>query len=137
MENAMRVGRLALLLVVATGTAAPAAVAQAPTSGARVAMVYGPEDVEQRPMLRNAPQFRYPERLRASRVQGDVWLEFVVKPDGKVDSASVAVVSSPDPRLDDEAKRRVVLLTFYPGQVGGEAVAVRVRMPINFRLRDR
>jgi TonB family protein len=74
------------------------------------------------------------EAMRA-KVQGAVWLEAIVLPDGSV--GTVQVTRSLDPRfgLDQEAIRTVKQWRFLPGMRGGKPVPVRVAVEMAFTLR--
>ena len=70
-----------------------------------------------------------------AKVQGEVWLEAVVLPDGTV--GDVRVVRSLDRNfgLDEEAIRAAKQWRFIPGTRFGEPVAVLVTLAISFTLR--
>jgi protein TonB len=70
-----------------------------------------------------------------AKIQGAVWLEAIVMPDGTV--GTVQVTRSLDPRfgLDQEALRTVRQWRFLPGMRGGKPVAVRVGVELSFTLR--
>lgn len=75
----------------------------------------------------------YPEAARVNKIQGRVYLTFVVLADGKL--SGIRVVRSPDPALSDEAVR--VLSSspnWIPGYQFGKAVTVSYTVPINFAL---
>ena len=96
--------------------------------------VYDDSVVEQAPELLSAPPPRYPELLRQARVDGTVVIEAVVDTLGRVQPASVRVVSSPHPGLSASAEASVAGALFRPGRVGGRAVRVLVRVPVRFSI---
>ncbi len=76
----------------------------------------------------------YPGDARAEGVQGTVILEFLVSVDGNV--TEVEVASGVDKRLDAAAMDALANTRFEPGTRDGEAVPVRMAIPIRFRLGD-
>jgi TonB family protein len=79
------------------------------------------------------PQYT-PDAMRA-KVQGSVWLECIVLPDGNV--GDVRVTRSLDPifGLDQEAIRAAKAWRFVPGSRLGEPVPVIVTIELTFTLR--
>ncbi len=85
--------------------------------------------------LRNwmAAQVKYPIEAVEKKIQGKVFVNFVVDSNGKVKLAKV--VRGVDPSLDKEALRVVNSMPDWkPGKQKGEAVAVSYTTPINFVL---
>ncbi len=78
---------------------------------------------------------RYTSEAMRAKVQGEVWLEAVVLPDGTV--GDVTVLRSLDRLfgLDDEAIKAAKQWRFLPGTRFGEPVAVLVTIAISFRIR--
>jgi TonB family protein len=74
----------------------------------------------------------YPYELRSKNLKGEVLVEFIVGPDGKVVEAHA--VQSPDPRLSKAAVDAVLQSEFRPGMRAGRPVATRMSMPITFDL---
>lgn len=111
-----------------------------PSSGPLTAdpdRVYSPELVEQPPELLSAPLPRYPDLLREARVQGIVVIEGVVDTLGRMERATLRVVSSPHPALSASAEASLVVAVFRPGRVWGRAVRVLVQVPVRFQLTAR
>ena len=80
-----------------------------------------------------AQNVKYPEIAVKNKIQGKVYVTFVVNKDGSVSSAKIA--RGVDPSLDAEALRVVKLLSGWtPGKQKGQAVAVQYTVPINFAL---
>jgi TonB family protein len=79
------------------------------------------------------PQYT-PDAMRA-KVQGSVWLECIVMPDGSV--GDVRVTKSLDPvfGLDQEAIRAAKQWRFTPGIRQGEPVPVIISIELTFTLR--
>ncbi|MDC0257526.1 energy transducer TonB, partial [Crocinitomicaceae bacterium] len=78
---------------------------------------------------------QYPQGAMDAGVQGKIFVEFVVEPDG---SASNVKISNSDPRtklLEAEAVRLVQgMPPWKSGQMSGENVRTRCRIPIIFTL---
>jgi len=81
-----------------------------------------------------APEARYPDELRRTRLQGTVIVEAKIDSTGRVDTATVRVVESPDPRFNEPAKEFVVRSRYRAGRVEGKRVAMFVRVPVLFDL---
>ncbi len=76
---------------------------------------------------------KYPDVAAENGIQGRVFVQFVVEPDGKV--TNVKVVRSVDPALDREAVRVVESSPKWkPGKQRGKSVRVSFTFPIIFVL---
>jgi len=85
--------------------------------------------------LRNyiANTVKYPEDAVKRKVQGKVYVSFVVEKDGSIGDAKIA--RGVDPSLDKEALRVVNSLpTWKPGKQRGTLVRVAYTVPISFAL---
>jgi TonB family protein len=78
-------------------------------------------------------QSTYPSNLKASGVAGEVEVQFVVAPTGKVEAGSVEVLDASVPEFGNAAKTAVEKLEFTPAKVGNAAVRARVVLPIAYR----
>lgn len=78
-------------------------------------------------------QINYPEMAKKAGVEGRVIVQFVVDEEGRV--LDPQVVRGLGAGLDEEAVRAVQQAEFTPGQQRGQAVRVRMSLPITFRLR--
>ncbi|RPD49798.1 TonB family protein [Hymenobacter sediminis] len=124
------------LILTACGTAQAQAPEQAPTNGA----VY--TYVEKMPVFPGGQtalyqaigqSIIYPTEALQQRLQGRVFVKFVVAASGKVQGAEV--VKSLHPLLDAEAVRAITSLPAWePGRQVGRPVAVSYTVPITFRL---
>ena len=75
----------------------------------------------------------YPEVAQKKKIQGKVYVTFVVEKDGSV--GDVKIARGVDPSLDKEALRVVKDLPMWkPGKQRGEPVRVSYTVPINFAL---
>ncbi len=76
---------------------------------------------------------KYPEQARKNKVEGKVFVSFVVGKNGSVSNAKV--VRSVDPELDKEALRVVnAMEKWTPGKEKGKPVKVQFTLPIQFAL---
>ena len=83
----------------------------------------------QRHIVRN---FKYPKEAKKNKIQGRVFVQFIVGTGGYVD---IIKTRGPDDLLEKEAQRIISLLPkFKPGILNGKPVRVPFSMPIIFRL---
>jgi TonB family protein len=92
------------------------------------------EDLRPRNMnaLSRQLQRNYPPLLRSAGVGGDVVLRFRVLENGRVDSASVQVLSSSTEQFNEPSTRSVRSLAFDPARVNGRPVKAWTVLPIRF-----
>ena len=74
------------------------------------------------------------DAMRA-KVQGSVWLECIVMPDGSVGEVKVTRSLDPIFGLDQEAIKAAKMWRFRPGMRQGEAVPVIITIELTFTLR--
>jgi protein TonB len=98
--------------------------------------VWDAELIEQAPAILAGPVPAYPELLRQAGLQGRVVLEAVVDTSGRVELGSLTVVSASNPGFVAPARQALSSTLFRPGRVRGHAVRVRVRVPMEFMLRN-
>jgi periplasmic protein TonB len=80
-----------------------------------------------------AKNIKYPGPATRNEIQGIVYVNFVVGPDGKISQA--AVMKGIGYGCDEEALRVVSKMPDWtPGKQGGRAVPVRISLPIRFKL---
>ncbi|WP_375446810.1 TonB family protein [uncultured Fibrella sp.] len=78
---------------------------------------------------------RYPEEARKQRVQGTVFVNFVVNTDGSIDQ--IRILKGIGRGCDEEAVRVMSIMPkWIPGQQNGRPVAVQYNLPIAFSLSD-
>jgi TonB family protein len=87
------------------------------------------------PEVLTGPLPVYPELLRQAGVQGRVLLEAVVDTTGRVQAASISVVSATHPGFVAPARQALLATLFRPARVGGRAVSMLVRVPFDFTIR--
>lgn len=77
---------------------------------------------------------QYPEEAKANGIEGRVFIQFVVEPDGSL--SEVKTVKGAGSGLDEAALEAIKATTglWEPGQQDGNAVRTRMVMPISFRL---
>ena len=78
---------------------------------------------------------RYPESLRAARMEGEVLAQFVVDIEGRADLTTFRVLESTHVRFTDAVREAVRTMRFHPAEVGGAPVRQLVQMPFVFALR--
>ena len=77
---------------------------------------------------------KYPEDAAKKKVEGKVYVTFVVDPDGKI--TDVSLMRKVFPSLDAEAIRVISgMPNWIPGKQRGQAVRVKYTVPIVFRLK--
>jgi TonB family protein len=76
----------------------------------------------------------YPRRLRATGVQGNVMLAFIIGRDGRVEMRSVRVVATTHPDFTEPTLHALAMMRFRPARVSGEAVRVRASLPVQWVL---
>jgi len=96
--------------------------------------VYDTAAVTERPVRRGGPPPTYPATARMNRMQGRVVVVAVIEPSGR--ASSVVVANSVDVELDAEAVKVVRSSVYWPGCRAGAAVRVKMRIPIDFALRE-
>ncbi|WP_066756851.1 M56 family metallopeptidase [Crocinitomix algicola] len=75
----------------------------------------------------------YPKELVDEGVEGNVFVEFIVNADGRIENPLIK--RGVHPELDAEALRVVSLMPDWtPGKLDGKDVAVKFVLPISFRL---
>lgn len=82
-----------------------------------------------------AERIVYPPEAEAEGVEGRVFVMFVVDEEGSVTDAEV--VTSAHPLLDQAALDAVLKTSFRPGRHAGQAVPVRMVLPITFALPEK
>jgi periplasmic protein TonB len=78
-------------------------------------------------------QQKYPRAAKKARVEGTVYISFVVDKDGSV--TDVKTIRGIHPDCDAEAERVVKLFpNWHPAILNGRPVPVRFSLPIKFKL---
>ena len=76
----------------------------------------------------------YPSALRSSGIEGSVVAEFVVTENGRVDLASLRILSSTNDAFVDSIRRALSRMRFRPAMIGEHPVAQLVQQQFVFRL---
>ena len=79
-----------------------------------------------------ADNIKYPETAKEKGVEGRVYVQFVIEPDGSMTDAKV--VKGIGAGCDEEALRVIKDTKWNPGKQRGQEVAVRMVIPIMFKL---
>ena len=75
----------------------------------------------------------YPKEARKKRIEGKVFISFVIEQDGSVDN--IKIVKSANEHLDKEAIRIMGLSPkWIPGEQSGRKIRQLYTIPISFRL---
>lgn len=77
---------------------------------------------------------RYPDKLRAAGVEGEVLAQFVVTEDGRYLDGSFKVVKSNDVLFDEAVRNALPNMRFRPALVGGKPVRQMLEQPFTFSL---
>jgi TonB family protein len=78
----------------------------------------------------------YPDYAKDHRIQGKVFIKFVVNAKGEIDERSFEILGSPHIVLSDEVIRLIKKMpNWKPGQQGPRKVPVNMKLPVNFTLR--
>lgn len=97
--------------------------------------VFMPSVVDERPEVLSGPTIQYPDSLRQAGVRGRVLVQAIIDTSGRAEPASVRVLQSVNPGLDQPAKNFVLGALFRPARIHGRAVLVLVNLPIDFGMK--
>ena len=89
------------------------------------------------PRLLSEVKPKYTPAAMRAKIEGTVWLEAVIEPDGKVGEVRVVRTLDREFGLDEEAINAVKKWRFEPGKKDGVAVAVLVEVEMTFTLRKK
>ncbi|HKI96003.1 MAG TPA: M56 family metallopeptidase [Gemmatimonadales bacterium] len=118
----------------------PPAAAGTPSDTTMVYVQRGPLDTGQKgapPVLLSRPEAAYPPLMRQAGITGRVAVTFVVRKDGRVDTASIRVTRSTNRAFDQAAKDAIARSTFKPARIDGRAVSAYVSQDVAFALEGR
>ena len=88
--------------------------------------------VQNRREVQRALERLYPATLRDAGVAGRAVLQFIVNTDGRVDPASIRVVSATHEQFGDASRRAVERFRFRPARINGTPVRVLISLPIDW-----
>jgi len=109
----------------------PAAEEEAPEPEIFVIVEDMPELIGGLPGLQK--KIRYPEIAKKAGVEGRVFLQFVVDEQGNV--VDPVVTRGIGAGCDEEALRAIIGAKFKPGMQRGQAVKVKMSLPVTFKLK--
>lgn len=79
----------------------------------------------------------YPPELKEAGIGGVVVLRYSVGENGRVDTTSISIISSTEPRLDPAARQVVRRMVFDPAMINNRPVRVWVEQPLTFYVEPR
>jgi len=94
---------------------------------------YASGSVDEPPRRLSGPPVEYPRALLVRHVQGVVRVAAIVDTSGRVEPASVEVLSTPDSGLNDAVKQMMLASQFSAGRLKGAAVRVMVQLGVDVR----
>jgi len=95
------------------------------------------EDSVTHPRVSKAGPPDYPPDLQAAGVEGEVWLRFVVKPDGTPDPASIVVLWATAHEFGESARKTIAKSRFRPAMERGTPISCRIDQKIGFKTAAR
>jgi periplasmic protein TonB len=90
--------------------------------------------VERQVVVQTRREPRFPQMLADRGQTGEVLVQFVVTPEGRVDMSTLKVLSSSNELFTREVRAVLPHWRFLPAEVGGRKVAQYVQLPITFAL---
>lgn len=87
------------------------------------------------PEILSGPLPVYPELLRQAGLEGRVMLEARLDSTGRVQRASISVVSATHQAFVEPARQALLATLFRPARINGRAVPILVRVPFAFSIR--
>ena len=88
--------------------------------------------VERAVRVRQSAKAVYPEKLRSTRVEGEVLVQFVVNESGVAQMHTFKVLKTNDPAFAEAVKKAVSNSSFYPAELDGKKVKQLVQQPYRF-----
>lgn len=113
----------------------PAALSAHAAAAAEAAsdQIFALADLDQPPRAILQPAPEYPAALRKQKLDGTVYVLFMVDRTGRVENPIVQ--KSTNPAFEPAALQAVKRWKFEPGKRNGQAVVFRMRIPITFKSR--
>jgi carboxyl-terminal processing protease len=127
-------GSAVLLLLLSCLTAVAADYGQAPGLLTK-SMDFGLQNKDEPPRLISSVEPVYPFDCRKQGIEGDVTVDFIVRPDGTTTAFKVPI--SADARLSQAAVNAVAQWRFIAGTRNGVAVFTHLKAPLQFALSAR
>jgi periplasmic protein TonB len=123
---------LGLALALAASFPATGYAQKAQTDSSSRDQAYLDFQVDQPAKLKSAPAPVFPDRVRASGVEGRVLVQFVVDERGRPDMSSFKVLKSTDGELTASVRQSVIASSFIPAEAAGRKVKQLVQLPFTF-----
>lgn len=117
-----------MLLLAGCASAQPSPALTLDTSG----IVYPERDLDRPVSPIDIPTPQYPPELQGVGGGGRVRLEYIVGPDGRVEAASIKVVSATHPGFGEQAVKAIRDGFFHAGVKNGRYVRAKVSQLITF-----
>jgi|SRR5688572_14539159 len=89
-------------------------------------------DVQAHPEPGKGLKIDYPSPLYAERISGTVVAEFIVNADGKVETGSIGIISSPHELFSEAVRTAVARGKYLPATLAGRPVRQLVHQPFTF-----
>jgi TonB family protein len=104
-----------------------------PTGKLRTSTYGGDGSATSPVLIGDAPQPRYPDMLRAQRIEGEVVVQFVVDETGRVDVSSMKTLRSPHDAFTNAVRNVLPKFRFEPARsAASKPIAERVQYTIQF-----
>ncbi len=94
--------------------------------------IFSMAELDQAPRVMFQPAPQYPPELKKKKIQGTVYVLFIVDQEGRVREPKIQ--KTDNTAFDVPAMNAVKKWRFEPGKVGGKAVQFRMRVPLTFAL---
>ncbi|MDB4891382.1 MAG: Tfp pilus assembly protein PilF [Gemmatimonadetes bacterium] len=105
----------------------------APTATLRTSAYGGDRSATSPVLIGDAPQPRYPDMLRAQRIEGEVVVQFIVDETGRVDVSSMKTLRSPHELFTTAVRIVLPKFRFEPARsAASKPIAERVQYTIQF-----
>lgn len=118
------------LLLFGCGTTQPSPALTRDASG----VVYQETELDRPVRPIDIPTPEYPRDLQGLGAEGHVRLEYIVGPDGRVEPASIRVMSATYSGFGEEAAKAIRAAMFQPGVKDGKYVRAKVKQLITFQV---
>lgn len=99
-------------------------------SGEETDAIFSMAELDQKPRVVYQPAPDYPAELRRKKVQGTVYILFVVDRSGR--TVNPVIQKSTHPAFEQPALRAIKRWRFEPGKRNGKPVQFKMRVPITF-----
>jgi len=98
--------------------------------------VFDTTQVSNKPALASRPGLQYPDELRRQGISGRAVVSVIIEADGSPNQSSVKTVTASYPDFGMAAVQLVRRSRFWPGCRSGQAVRVRMAIPVDFTVKN-